>query len=97
MMSETKALFTRDQITYVSDPFSYQIGVVFIGLCMNPIRSTPTIWYNCTPHQQGGMKMDPVQPYRLVSRVNIVIRYETLPNLALMALMHFAIAWQIGN
>ena len=46
------ALFARYQITYISDPFSYRIGVVFIRLCMNPIRSAPTIRYNSAPHQQ---------------------------------------------
>ena len=46
----SKALFTRYRITYVSDPFSYRIGIVFIRLYMNPIRSAPTIRYNSAPH-----------------------------------------------
>ena len=47
-----EALFTRYRITYVSYPFSYRIGVVFIRVCVNLIRSAPTIRYNPVPHQQ---------------------------------------------
>ena len=39
----TQALFTRYRITYVSDPFSHRTGVLFIRLCMSPIRSAPSI------------------------------------------------------
>ena len=49
---QTVALFTRYRITYVSDPFSYRIGVLFIRLWMNPIRSAPTVRYNSSPHEQ---------------------------------------------
>ena len=45
------SLFTRYRITYASDTFSFRIRAVFIRLCMNPIRSAPTIRYNSAPHQ----------------------------------------------
>ena len=47
-----ETLFTRYRITYVSDPFSYRIGVLFVRPCMNPTRSAPTMRYNSAPHQQ---------------------------------------------
>ena len=95
---KTQALFTRYRITYVSDPFSYQIGVLFIRLCMNPIRSAP-MDYNAAPHQQVIRKSIWYTPYHFVSRVNIIIRYETLPNLPLIigwlqCRWGWSIAWQ---
>ena len=51
---------------------------------MNPIRSAPTIRYNSAPHQQVVGKSIRYNLYRFVSRVNIVIRYGMLPNLALI-------------
>ena len=81
---ENQALFTRYWITYVSDPVSYQIGVLFIRLCMNPIRSAATIRYNPASYQQVAWKWIRYNPYRFDSCVNIVIQYETLPNLALI-------------
>ena len=81
---ELQALFTRYRITYVSDPFSYRIGVLFIRLCMNPISSAPTIRYKSAPHQQVVRKWTRYNPYCSDSGVNIVIRYEPLPNLALI-------------
>ena len=90
------------RITYVSDPFSYRIGVVFIRLCMNPIRSAPTTRYNFAPHQQVARKWIRYNPYRFASRVGIVIRYETLQYLALIigwlqCKSDWSIAWQIGK
>ena len=55
-----------------------------IRLCMNPIRSAPTILYNSAPHQQVVRKSIRYYLYCFVSRVNIVIRYGTLSNLALI-------------
>ena len=80
----TKVLFTLYWIAQVSDPFLYLIGVVFIRLCTNPIRSAPTIRYDSPPHQQVVRKWIRYNPYRSVSRVNFVILYETLRNLALI-------------
>ena len=56
-----EALFTRYRITCILDPFSYRIEVVFIRLCMNPIRSAPTIPYNFCSESACGTKMNPVQ------------------------------------
>ena len=50
------ALSTLRWITYVSDPFSYRIGVVFILPCTNPIRFATTVHYNSAPHQQVARK-----------------------------------------
>ena len=38
-----KAPFTRYRITYISDPFSCQIRLLFTRLCMNPIISAPLV------------------------------------------------------
>ena len=51
---------------------------------MNPISSAPTIRYNPTPHQHVVRKLTRYNLYCFVSRVNIVIRYGTLPNPALI-------------
>ena len=52
---------------------------------MNPIRSAPTIQYNSAPHQQVVRKSSiRYNLYCFVSRVDIVIRYGTLPNPALI-------------
>ena len=51
-----RPLFTRYQITCLSGYFLYWIRVVFILLCLNPIRSATTIRYNSAPHQQVEQK-----------------------------------------
>ena len=63
-------------------PIPFLIGRAFF--CMNPIGSAPTIRYNAAPHQQVVQKWIRYNPYRFVSSVNVVIRYETLPNLTLI-------------
>ena len=77
-------------------PFISDWGFVCVALCMNPIRSAPTIRYNSAPHQQVVQKIDLIQsvPFRL--------RYETLPNLALIigwlqCKWSWSIAWQIDK
>ena len=82
-------------------PFHIRLGL-FIRLCMNPIHSASTIRYNSAPHQQVVRKWIRYNPYSFVSCVNIVIRYETLPNLALIigwlqSKWDWSIPWQIGN
>ena len=87
-VKNSQALFTQYRITYVSDPFLYRIGVFFIRLCMNLIallqHSVPTIRYNSAPHQQVVRKSIRYNSDHFVSRVNVIIRYGTLPNLALV-------------
>ena len=69
---------------------------------MNRIPSAPTILYNSAPHQMVARKWIRYNPYCLVSRVNIVIQHETLPNLALIigwlqCKWGWSIAGQIGK
>ena len=91
-------------------PDHLRIGYLFISywpvcvflLCMNPIRSAPTMRYNSASHQQVVRKWIRYNLYRFLSPVNIVIRYETLPNFPLIrgwlqCKWGWSIAWQIGK